>query len=395
MMLLLQGAKTGKGTLSKMNESREPAVLKYLSAMNEKGASDLYLTIGRPPTLRIEGFLSPLRDDLLSQDEVNEILNSVLTNRQKRDFESTLELNTALDMGKYGRFRVNVLQQRQLPALVIRRIISKIPSFEELKLPDILGRLVMERRGLVLVTGMTGSGKSTTLASMIDFRNQREQGHIITIEDPIEYYHEHKQSIITQREVGVDTESYAIALKNALRQRPDVILVGEIRDREVMEQALTAAETGHLCLATIHTNNAYQAIDRIVNLFPEDQQGQIRLNLSLNLKAIISQRLLTCSQGGMVPAMEVMLNQGLIRELIHKGEVAKLKEIIEQNNATGMQSFDQSLIALFSGGLISEEMAIAQADQQSDMKVKIQQIKLGRQGDALKMMDTSKFRISD
>jgi twitching motility protein PilU len=378
-----------------MNEAREPAVLKFLNAMNENGSSDLYLTIGRPPTIRVEGSLHSLREELLTQDEANDILNTVLTNRQKRDFEAHLELNTALDMGKYGRYRVNVLQQRQLPALVIRRIVSRIPTFAELKLPEILGNLAMERRGLVLLTGMTGSGKSTTLASMIDYRNEREEGHIITVEDPIEYYHEHKKSIITQREVGVDTESYAIAMKNALRQRPDVILVGEIRDREVMEQALTASETGHLCLSTIHTNNAYQAIDRIVNLFPEDQHNQVRLNLSLNLKAIISQRLLSCATEGLVPAMEIMLNQGLIRELIHKGEINKLKEVIEQNTAIGMQSFDQSLLSLYQRDLITEEMAIAQSDQQSDMKVKIQQVKLGRSGDALKMMDTSKMRISE
>jgi twitching motility protein PilU len=378
-----------------MDHKSEPVILKYLNAMNEHGASDLYLTIGHTPTLRIEGELRSIKEETLTRDEINEIINTVLTNRQKRDFEAHLEMNTALDMGKYGRYRVNVLQQRQMPALVIRRIISNIPTFSELRLPEILGKLAMERRGLVLVTGMTGSGKSTTLASMIEFRNQREEGHIITIEDPIEYYHEHGKSIITQREVGVDTESYAIALKNSLRQRPDVILVGEIRDREVMEQALTASETGHLCLATIHTNNAYQAIERIVNLFPEDQQSQVRLNLSLNLKSIISQRLIACKQGGMTPAMEILLNQGLVRELIYKGEVGRLKEVMEQNNASGMHSFDQSLLMLYQNDLITEEVAIAQADQQSDMKVRIQQVKLGKKDEGLNMLDTSKIRISD
>ncbi|NCC22969.1 MAG: PilT/PilU family type 4a pilus ATPase [Alphaproteobacteria bacterium] len=363
--------------------------------MNAYGASDLYLTVDFPPSLRIEGSLKNLREEKLREEEIGEILNSVLTNRQKRDFEAHQELNTALDMGKYGRYRVNVLQQRQHPALVIRRIVSKIPGFSELRLPDILGNLAMERRGLVLVTGMTGSGKSTTLASMIDYRNQREEGHIITIEDPIEYYHEHKKSIVTQREIGVDTESYAIALKNALRQRPDVILVGEVRDREVMEQALTAAETGHLCLATIHTNNAYQAIERIVNLFPEDQHQQVRLNLSLNLRAIVSQRLLACEKGGMTPAMEILLNQGLVRELIYKGEVGRLREVMETNLSSGMRTFDQSLLEMFRSGLISEEMAISQADQQSDMKVKIQQVRLGGKDGALKALDTSKIKISD
>jgi twitching motility protein PilU len=378
-----------------VENAREPMVLKFLNAMNAYGASDLYLTYGHPPSLRIEGALKTLRDEKLSTEELNDILNSVLTNRQKRDFQAHQELNTALDMGKYGRFRVNVLQQRQHPALVIRRIISKIPSFAELRLPDILSTLATERRGLVLVTGMTGSGKSTTLASMIDWRNTHEEGHIITIEDPIEYYHEHKKSIVTQREIGVDTDSYSIALKNALRQRPDVILVGEIRDREVMEQALTASETGHLCLATIHTNNAYQAIERIVNLFPEDQHSQVRLNLSLNLKAIISQRLLSCEKGGMTPAMEILLNQALVRELIFKGEVGRLREVMEQNNSIGMRTFDQSLVEMYRDGLISEEMAITQSDQQSDMKVKIQQLKLGDEKGGFQKLDTSKIRISD
>lgn len=378
-----------------MSNAREPAVLKYLSAMNETGASDLYLTIGRAPTIRVDEDFRTLSDTGLSQDELDEILASILTNRQKRDYEAHQELNTALDMGAFGRYRVNVLQQRQMPALVIRRIISKIPSFDELRLPEIIGGLAMEKRGLILVTGMTGSGKSTTLASMIDHRNQNSEGHIITIEDPIEYYHEHKRSILTQREVGVDTESYSIALKNALRQRPDVILVGEIRDREVMEQALTASETGHLCLATIHTNNSYQAIDRIINLFPEDQHSQVRLNLSLNLKSIISQRLLSSTEGKMVPAMEILLNQGLVRELIFKGEVAKLREIMQQNNAIGMQTFDQSLIKLFLDGLITEEMAVTQSDQQSDMKVKLRQLILGKGKGALKGIDISKMRITD
>src|SRR5262245_2117259 len=287
--------------------------------MNEHEASDLYLTVDRTPTLRTDNGFVPIGEDTLGLDDINEILNTVLTARQKRDYESQMELNTSLDMGKYGRFRLNALRQRQFPALVIRRIISKIPSFSDLRLPKILEKLSMEKRGLVLLTGMTGSGKSTTLAAMVDYRNQREEGHIITIEDPIEYFHEHKKSVITQREVGVDTESYAYALKNALRQRPDVILVGEIRDREVMEQALTSAETGHICLATIHTNNAYQAIERIVNLFPEDYSQQIRINLSANLKAIISQRLIPAVDGSNVPAIEVMLNQGLVRELILKG----------------------------------------------------------------------------
>ncbi|MCE7886330.1 MAG: PilT/PilU family type 4a pilus ATPase [Alphaproteobacteria bacterium PRO2] len=367
--------------------------------MNDHKASDLYLTVNHPPTLRTEKGFITLDKKPMTHDDINNILNTVLTARQKRDYESQMELNTSLDMGRYGRFRLNALRQRQFPALVIRRIISKIPTFADLRLPKILEKLSMDKRGLVLLTGMTGSGKSTTLAAMVDYRNMQEEGHIITIEDPIEYYHEHKKSVVTQREVGVDTESYAIALKNALRQRPDVILVGEIRDREVMEQALTSAETGHLCLATIHTANSYQAIERIVNFFPEDYASQIRLNLSVNLKAIVSQRLVPSIEGGMVPAIEVMLNQGHVRELILKGEINKIKDVMEQNSTLGMCSFDQSFLQLYQQGLITEEVAMLNSDKQADLKVKLQQIKLsGKKGsgrEALKTFDTSVISLKD
>lgn len=373
-----------------------PMILQYFQAMTEKGASDLYLTVGFPPSLRADSQLIPLRDTPLTVDELNEIIGSILTNRQRRDFEAQMELNTSLDVGRFGRFRVNALRQRQFPALVIRRIISKIPTFEELHLPKVLEKLSMERRGLILVTGMTGSGKSTTLASMIDYRNSRDQGHIITIEDPIEYFHEHKKSVVTQREVGVDTESYSVALKNALRQRPDVILVGEVRDREVMEQALTAAETGHLCLATLHTNNAYQSIERIVNLFPEDAHNQIRLNLSMNLRAIVSQRLVPAADGGLTLAIEVMLNQGLVKDLIHKGDIIKIREVMEQNSQMGMATFDLSLLQLYKDGRITEETAVSQADQAGDLKIKIQQVKLGRgDPDTMKALDSTVLSFSD
>lgn len=373
-----------------------PIVYNFLTAMNERRAADLYLTVGFPATVRVDDRLEPITDVPLDAAILNEILNSILTTRQKRDFENKMELNTALDMGDQGRYRINVLQQRQNPALVIRRIISKIPTFEELRLPSVLKKLSMTKRGLILLTGMTGSGKSTTLAAMIDHRNQNEMGHIITIEDPIEYFHEHKRSVISQREVGVDTESYAIALKNALRQRPDVILVGEIRDREVMEQALTAAETGHLCLATLHTNNSYQAIERIVNMFPEDSHGQIRLNLATNLRGIISQRLVPSVSGNMTVALEIMLNDGLIRDLIHEGKITKIREVMEANASAGMATFDQSLLGLYRQGLISEEVAISQSDMPSDMKIKLQQTKMSGPGnDAFSSMDTSKLRISE
>lgn len=368
--------------------------------MKDHNASDLYLTVGFPPTLRGENDLIKLGDELLSPDDIGEILNSMLTGRQKREYEANMELNTALDMGAHGRFRVNVLRQRQFPALVIRRIITTIPSFGDLRLPKIMEKLSLEKRGLVLLTGMTGSGKSTTLASMVDYRNTHEPGHIITIEDPIEYFHEHKRCVVTQREVGVDTDSFSVAMKNSLRQRPDVILVGEIRDREVMEQALTVSETGHLCLSTIHTNNSYQAIERIVNLFPEDSHNQVRLNLSTNLKAIVSQRLLPSIKGGLVPAIEVMINQGLVRELILKGEINKIREVMEQNNTIGMCTFDQSLLDLYRHGYISEDMVISNSDKPSDMKIKVQQAKLsGDIGDGdkdtLSSLDTSRLSFSE
>lgn len=364
-----------------------------LKKMREMGASDLYLTCGSPPTLRVDDQLQYIDDVNLTEETVSNIISNLLTARQQRDYEVKMELNTALDMGQYGRFRVNVYKQRQLPGLVIRRIISKIPSLEELRLPPVLAGLATQKRGLILVTGMTGSGKSTTLASMLNYRNERQQGHILTIEDPIEYYHEHKKSVVTQREVGVDTESYNVALKNALRQRPDVILIGEIRDQEVMEQALTIAETGHLCLATLHTNNAYQAIERVVNFFPEEFHAQTRLNLSMNLKAIVSQRLLPSVKGGLVPALEILLNQALIREIIQKGNYEKISTVMEQNNGVGMCSFDQALLDLYAKGLITEETAITQSDKSTDMTMKLRQYRLGNSN--FVEMDTSGLKMSD
>ena len=350
--------------------------------------------------LRIDNGLMPISDSEMTLETITEIVNSILTSKQKREFDSTHELNSSLDIGKYGRFRVNILKQRQKPALVIRRIITKIPKIEELMLPEIFKTLALEKRGLILIAGITGSGKTTTLASMLDHRNEQEEGHLVTIEDPIEYFHDHKKSIVTQREVGVDTDSYEVALKNALRQRPDVILIGEIREREVMEQALTAAETGHLCLATIHATNAYQALERIVNLFPKEMAKQIRLNLSLNLKAVFAQRLLPSLKGGMVPAIEVMLNKGLIRQLIFNGEVDKIKSIMEQNSVEGMCSFDQSIQDLYANKKIAEEVALAYADRTTDMKVKIQQSKLeeadkGQAISILSSLDTSPISLND
>lgn len=363
--------------------------------MGARHATDLYLTVGVPPMLRTGDNLTSLTERPVDVMQMNDILSNILTTRQRRDFESRMELNTSIDLGPHGRFRVNILQQKLQPALVIRRIITRIPSFSELGLPSILEKLSMMKRGLILLTGMTGAGKSTTLAAMVDYRNNHAQGHIITIEDPIEYYHDHKKSVITQREVGVDTESYGVALKNALRQRPDVILVGEIRDREVMEQALIASETGHLCLSTMHTNNAAQAIERIVNFFPEEAQAQVRLNLATNLRAIISQRLVRTIQGDLAAAHEIMINEGLIKELILEGKVSKITEVMSNNESMGMMTFDQSLIQLYKDGRISEETVISQSDLPGDVKLKIQKIKLGDLGGGLSSLDTSVFKISE
>ncbi len=372
------------------------AIYTYLDAMINAKASDLYLTVGVPPTIRRDNVLTPLTEDSLEIEDLEAMLNEVLTSRQRREYDANMELNLAMDMGDQGRFRVNVLRQRQHPGMVIRRITSQIPSFEDLRLPPIFEQLAVERRGLILVCGVTSSGKSTSLAAMIDYRNARKEGHIITIEDPIEYYHHHKKSIITQREVGIDTNSYNIALKNALRQKPDVILVGEIRDSEVMEQALQAAETGHLCLATLHTNNASQAIERIINFFPEERQNQVRIALSMNLRAIIGQRLVNTTDGAVTPAIEVMLNEALIKELILKGETGKIREVMSQNNSIGMVVFDQALYGLFAQGMISEETAIAESDIPSDMKMRIQQQKLGGsegQDDGLPQIDTTQLSL--
>lgn len=363
--------------------------------MGRQNATDLYLTIGVPPTLRVDDNLIPMSNKPMDAVQMNDILSNILTTRQRRDFEMKMELNSAIDLGEHGRFRINIFQQRLQTGLVIRRIISRIPTFTELRLPKILEKLSLMKRGLILLTGMTGSGKTTTLASMLDYRNSNTHGHILTIEDPIEYYHDHKMSVITQREVGVDTEGYSIALKNALRQRPDVILVGEIRDRDVMEQALTASETGHLCMSTIHTNNAYQAIERIVNMFPEEGHSQIRNNLAMNLRAIISQRLIRTINGGLAVALEIMLNEGLVKDLISEGKINKIPEIMGANETAGMVTFDQSLIHLYEDGIISEETAVSQSDMPSDMRLKIQKIKIGGQSGGLSSMDTSVLRISE
>jgi len=365
----------------------------WLTDMVSRKGADLYLTFGSPPMMRGEAGLEPLSAAPLDDAALAAVVAEILTPAQREEFASAWEFNMALDLGASGRFRVNLLRQRQHDAAVIRQITTTIPTLDQLRLPPLLGELCCEKRGLVIVVGGTGSGKSTSLAAMIDYRNRKESGHIITIEDPIEYVHEHRQCLITQREVGVDTASFDAALKNALRQKPDAILVGEIRDRTVMEHALNIAETGHLALATLHANNANQALERIVNFFDIEQHSQVLLNLSLNLRGILSQRLVRTRTGGRTAALEILLNEGLIKELVRKGEVKEIKPVMADNRERGMQTFDQALFDLWKQGEIDEEIAVAEADSAGDLRMQIQKDKLGS-ADGLKGIDTSRLSFS-
>jgi len=352
------------------------AIYNYLNEVVRKEATDLYLTVGVPPTLRIDDKLVAITQVPMQEEDIQAVLMEILTPRQRLEFDTNMELNMALDLGQEGRFRINIMRQRQNPALVIRRITNRIPNFEQLHLPKIMEKMAVEKRGLILICGMTASGKSTLASALIDYRNTMVGGHIITIEDPVEFYHEHKMGIITQREVGIDTASYSVALKNALRQKPDVILVGEIRYQDVMIQAISAAETGHTCYATLHTTNATQAIERIVGFFPEERHQQIRIALSMNLRAIIALRLVPAVKGGMVMVPEIMLNEALVKELILKGETNKIHDVMANNNTAGMVTFDQSLLGLYKKGIITAQTAIAESDYAADMKIKIQQLKM-------------------
>jgi len=346
-------------------------IQEYFKTMVETEASDLYLTVNRPPMYRIQGTIKPDGDHLFSPDEVRAIANAIMNEKQQREFAETMEMNMAMSLPGVSRFRVNIYQQRGSVGLVVRRIKAEVTSLDELGLPGILNDIVMSKRGLVLVVGATGSGKSTTLAAMIDYRNTNEAGHIITIEDPIEFVHRHKRSIVTQREVGFDTQSFQSALKNTLRQAPDVILIGEIRDTETMEAAITFAETGHLCLGTLHSNNANQAIERIMNFFPLERHAQIYLQLSLNLRAIISQRLIPAVNGKRIPALEILIDTPRIKDLIKKGDVDTLKEGMEQGVQEGAQTFDQALFALYKEGAIKLEQALVNADSANNLRLKI------------------------
>ena len=346
-------------------------IVPYLKLMVQKNGSDLFFSTGAPPNLKAEGETRPIGSSPLQPGQVRKLAYGVMSDEQIKEFESTFECNLAISIQKLGRFRVNVFKQRGDAAMVIRYIKGVIPPVEKLNLPVILKDLIMEPRGLILVVGSTGSGKSTTLASMIEHRNQHKAGHILTIEDPIEYLYTHKKSVVDQREVGIDTLSYENALKNAMREAPDVILIGEIRDMYTMQHAVAYAETGHLCLSTLHANNANQALDRIINFFPDSSQNQLYMDLSLNLRAVVSQRLVKGKNGQRIPAVEIMLLTTYISELIQKGDVHAIKEVMEQGTERGMQTFDQSLYSLFREGRITLEEALNHADSRNNLSLKI------------------------
>src|SRR6187399_1365673 len=343
-----------------------------LRALIARRGSDLFITAGFPPAMKVDGKVTPVSQQSLSPMHSQELARSIMTDKQAAEFEATNECNFAISPSGIGRFRVNAFVQQSRVGLVLRTITSTIPKFDDLSLPPVLKDVALTKRGLVIFVGGTGSGKSTSLAAMIGYRNENTHGHIITIEDPVEYVHPHKNCIITQREVGMDTESWESALKNTLRQAPDVILIGEIREREVMEHAIAFAETGHLCLCTLHANNSNQAMDRIINFFPEERRQQLLMDLSLNLKGVISQRLLPLKEGkGRAAAVEVLLNSPLISDLIFKGEIHGIKEIMKKSKELGMQTFDQALFDLYEAGRISYEDALRFADSTNEVRLNI------------------------
>ena len=348
---------------------------KLLKLVVEKGASDLFITAGRPPTMKINGKLFQVSKSTLSPEQSREVVLGVMNKEQQDEFKQKHECNFAINTRGLGRFRVSAFYQRNLIGMVLRRIEVNIPKVAELGLPTIVEQLAMTKRGLIIFVGATGTGKSTSLAAMIGYRNENSSGHIISIEDPIEYVHQHRSCIVTQREVGVDTDSFEVALKNTLRQAPDVIMIGEVRTRETMEYAVTFAETGHLCLCTLHANNANQALDRIIHFFPSDRHDQIWMDLSLNLKAIVAQQLIPTTDGsGRRVAVEVLINTPLAQDHIRKGEVHMLKELMKKSTEQGMQTFDQALYRLYAASEITYEAALAHADSPNDLRL---MIKLG------------------
>lgn len=350
-------------------------IVTILRAAVKHEASDIFITSGRPPTLKVNGRMATLSQEPLTEEAARELVLSTMNDEQKRVFERDKECNYAIDTKGAGRFRVSALYQRSCIAMVLRLVKGEIPTIEELHVPEIIKDLAMTKRGLVIFVGATSSGKSTTLAAMIGYRNQNSTGHILTIEDPIEFDHKHAGCVVTQREVGVDTDSYEIALKNSLRQAPDVIMIGEIRSRDTMDHAISFAETGHLCLSTLHANNANQAMERIINFFPEDRHQQLFLDLSLNLKAVVAQRLIPKKDGsGRAVAVEVLLNTPLIGDLIEKGKISEIKDVMKRSRESGMQTFDQALYELYKAGEISYEDALRNADSSNEVRL---MIKLG------------------
>jgi twitching motility protein PilU len=340
--------------------------------MVAKRASDLFITAGFPPAFKVDGKMTPVSNQSLTPQHTQELARSLMNDKQAQEFEATKECNFAINPPRIGRFRVNAFVQQQRVGIVLRTITTTIPKFEELGLPTVLKDVAMTKRGLVIFVGGTGCGKSTSMAAMIGYRNENSYGHIITIEDPIEFVHDHKNCLITQREVGVDTDSWETALKNTLRQAPDVILIGEIRERETMEHAIAFAETGHLCMGTLHANSSNQALDRIINFFPEERRAQLLMDLSLNLKGLVSQRLIPLKgTKGRAAAVEILLNSPLISDLIFKGDVHEIKEIMKKSRELGMQTFDQALFDLYEAGKISYEDALRNADSMNELRLQI------------------------
>jgi twitching motility protein PilU len=343
-----------------------------LRRMVEKKGSDLFITAGFPPAIKIDGEIRPQSDRSLTPEQSSSLVRAIMNDRQTKEFDGSKECNFAIAPPGIGRFRVSAFVQQGYTGAVVRTINAKIPTLEELELPPILKDVVLSKRGLVILVGGTGSGKSTSLAAMVGYRNEKTRGHIVTIEDPVEYVHAHRGCVVTHREVGVDCDSWHTALRNTLRQAPDVILIGEIRDRETMEYGVQFAETGHLVLATLHANSSNQAIDRMINFFPEERREQLLMDLSLNIRALISQRLIPRETGsGRIAAMEIMLASPLISDLIFKGEVAKIKEVMSRSNRLGMKTFDQALFDLYESGLISYEDALRNADSKNELRLRV------------------------
>lgn len=352
-------------------------IVEWLKILSAEGGSDLYLSTGAPPCAKFQGALKPISGDILQPGEIKDIANEIMDTVQRETFEEDLEMNLAISVSGYGRFRINIFVQRNEVGIVARNIVADIPRWQDLRLPQILTEVIMRKRGLMLFVGATGSGKSTSLAALIDYRNANSSGHIVTIEDPVEYVHNHKKSIVNQREVGVDTRSWHNALKNTLRQAPDVILIGEIRDRETMEHAISFAETGHLCISTLHANNANQALDRIVNFFPEERRPQLLMDLSMNLQCVVSQRLVPTVDKKRCAAVEVLLGTPRVGELIQRGEFDGIKDVMRKSESSGMKTFDSAVFELQQEGLIDEEEALRNADSQNNVRLKI---KLANEG---------------